>query len=167
MRKAARIALALCLAVLAGLAARSFLFSAQRVYGTSMEGTLQSGDIVLVDRAGYRLGNGPERGDVVLCTFPGRTGTYIKRVIGLPGEEIRFEEGRLTVDGAAVEEPWVSSPTDDLTVELGAGEYLVLGDNRADSYDSRREDMGPIRREDLLGRVRLILWPVGRLGRAV
>ena len=153
MRKAARIALALCLAVLAGLAARSFLFSAQRVYGTSMEGTLLSGDIVLVDRAGYRLGNGPERGDVVLCTFPGRTGTYIKRVIGLPGDEISFFCGALTLNGRPVRESYVSSATEDYAITLGENEYLVLGDNRADSYDSRMADMGPLGADAFLGRV--------------
>jgi signal peptidase I len=119
--------------------------------------------VALVTRFDYR-GHGPRRGDVVQCVFPGRSDTYIKRVIWLPGETIRFSEGALTVDDRPVEEPYVSSFTGDFEAHLDAGEYLALGDNRADSYDSRMADMGPLSEEAFLGRVRFILWPPGRIG---
>ena len=153
--------LALVLAV--GLSVRRSVAGAVRVAGSSMRPTLQDGDVALVTRFDYRE-RGPERGAVVECRFPGRDGAYIKRVVGLPGERIAFSGGTLSVDGAPVEEPYVSGPTEDYSIALGPDEYLVLGDNRPDSYDSRMADMGPIRREAILGRVRWILWPVSRLG---
>ena len=85
-------------------------------------------------------------------------------MVGLPGEVIRFTAGTLTVNGQPVEEPYVSTPTEDYELRLGEGEYLVLGDNRAESYDSRMADMGPLGADAFLGRVRCILWPPGRIG---
>lgn len=147
-----------------GLCLRRWVAGTVRVAGTSMQDTLLASDVALVTRFDYRNGRGPGRGDVVQCVFPERRDTYIKRVIGLPGEVIRFAGGALTVNGQPVEEPYTSSPTDDFEIRLGDGEYLVLGDNRADSYDSRMADMGPLGADAFLGRVRCILWPPGRIG---
>lgn len=163
LRRALAIALALAVAAGAGLLIRRYAFSTVRVAGVSMEDTLISGDIVLVTRVDAER-HPPQRGDVVKCRFPGREDTYIKRVIGLPGDEIVFTAGQLTVNGEPVDEPYVSSLTEDYAVTLGADEYLALGDNRADSYDSRMADMGPIRAADILGRARWILYPLSRFG---
>ena len=157
------LALALVLAAALALCLRQWVFVTVRVAGTSMQDTLKAGDVVLVTRFDYRE-DGPGRGDVVQCVFPGRGDTYIKRVIGLPGEAIRFSNGALTVNGRPVEEPFISSSTGDYEARLDAGEYLVLGDNRADSYDSRMADMGPLGANAFLGRVRFILWPPERIG---
>ncbi len=157
------LALALTLAAAMALCLRHWAFVTVRVAGTSMRDTLEAGDVALVTRFDYRR-DGPRRGDVVQCTFPGRSDTYIKRVIGLPGEVIRFSEGALTVNGRPVEEPYVSTFTEDYEVRLADGEYLALGDNRADSYDSRMADMGPLCADAFLGRVRFILWPLERIG---
>ena len=152
-------------AVLAlGLCLRRWVVGTVRVAGASMRQTLMADDVALITRFDYRPDRKPRRGDVVQCTFPGRSDTYIKRVIGLPGEAIRFSEGVLTVDGVPVEEPYVSTLTGDYQIRLGEGEYLVLGDNRAESYDSRMEDMGPVGADAFLGRVRFILWPINRIG---
>ena len=158
------LAFALVLATALALCLRQWVFVTVRVAGTSMQDTLKAGDVVLVTRFDYRRGRGPSRGDVVQCVFPNRSDTYIKRVIGLPGETIRFTGGALTVNGYPVAEPYISSPTGDYEISLGDGEYLVLGDNRADSYDSRMADMGPLGADAFLGRVRCILWPPGRIG---
>lgn len=158
-----RLILALALAAALVLYLRQWVCVTVRVAGTSMQDTLQAGDVALVTRFDYR-GNGPRRGDVVQCVFPGRSDTYIKRVIGLPDEAIQFSDGTLRVNGQPVDEPYVSSNTGDYEVNLDAGEYLVLGDNRADSYDSRMADMGPLGAEAFLGRVRFILWPLRRIG---
>ena len=128
-----------------------------------MNDTLSGGDIALVVRCAYRQ-SAPRRGDVVECRFPGRADTYVKRVIGLPGETLAFSGGALTVDGAAVAEPYVSTPTEDCEVTLGEDEYFVLGDNREASYDSRMEDMGPIGLDGFVGRVVFVLWPPERMG---
>ena len=163
----ARIAAALALvAVLAlvGASLRAWGVGFVRISGTSMNDTLQSGDLALVTRRGYSLGGAPEFGQVVECRFPNRRGTYIKRVIGLPGDVIAFQDGGLRRNGAALSEPYVSSLTEDYTVALGGNEYLLLGDNRAESYDSRMEDMGPVGRDAFRGRVRWIVWPLRRFG---
>ena len=160
MKRALLAASVILLALALGLALRTWVIGAVRVAGTSMSGTLVSGDVALVLRAPFE----PRRGDVVECRFPGRGDTYIKRVIGLPGETIAFENGGLRVNGVETPEPWTTSPTDDYRIQLGAGEYLVLGDNRLDSYDSRMPDMGPIGPDGILGRVRAILWPPTRWG---
>lgn len=162
MKRWARLVLALALAALLGLCARRWVVSTIRIAGTSMEGALCSGDVALI----WRPHGDVRRGDVVECRFPGREGTYVKRVIGLPGERIAFEGGALYVDGKPVAEPYVSSLTDDFAIALGADEYLLLGDNRAQSYDSRAEDMGPVARDDILGRVCWVLWPLNRFGPA-
>lgn len=145
------------------LLARLFVFHIVRIEGASMVDTLRSGDIALVTRFDYRFGGAPERGDVVECSFPGRSGVYIKRVIGLPGERVEISGGRTYIDGVALSEPYATGPAEDYSARLGPDEYLVLGDNRAESYDSRAEDMGFLHRENLLGRVRFALWPFRKI----
>lgn len=135
---------------------RLCFFHTLRIEGTSMNNTLKSGDIVLVLK--MRSGD-VERGEIVECRFPMRDGTYIKRVIGLPGERIDISGGKTYIDGNPLQERYVSSMAEDYAVELGEDEYLLLGDNRAESYDSRAEEIGPAHRDDFTGRVIMRLWP--------
>ena len=139
---------------------RLFVFHLVRIEGGSMQDTLCSGEIALVTGFDYRFGATPARGDIVECRFPGRVDTYVKRVIGLPGETVELREGKTYIDGAAVSEPYVFSIAEDYSISLGENAYLVLGDNRCERYDSRAADMGPIGKEDILGRVRLCVWPL-------
>lgn len=164
MRRALRVLAGLILAAALGLAARQWLAGAVRIAGNSMADTLLSGDVVLVTRPDYAFGGAPRRGDIVECVFPGRDGRYVKRVVGLPGDRVEFLDGALLLNGRRISEPYVTSAAEDLRVELGPDEYFVLGDNRAESYDSRAADMGCVSRDCFLGRVRLILWPLDRLG---
>lgn len=159
-RRALVAAAAVMLAVALGLLLRQYAFGLVRVAGTSMEDTLLSGDLTLATR----FDGGIQRGDVVECRFPGRADTYVKRIIALPGDSVAFSDGRLLLNGEAVDEPYVSSQTEDYALELGEDEYLALGDNRLDSYDSRMDDMGPVSRGDILGRIRWIIYPLGRFG---
>ncbi|MBR6766543.1 MAG: signal peptidase I [Clostridia bacterium] len=147
-----------------GMAIRTFGFSLVRISGTSMNDTLASGDVVLVTRFDYLSDRTPERMEIVECAFDMRSDTYVKRVVGLPGERIVYSDSMLNVNGQPVSEPYVKNYTEDFYVKLGADEYFVMGDNRSESYDSRAADMGPIRAEAFLGRVRWILWPLGRFG---
>ena len=164
LSRAAKAALIIAAALALGLCVRRWSIGAVRVAGVSMQDTLRGGDVTLVTRFDYLSGRAPGRGDVVQCRFPGRGDTYVKRVVGLPGEAVRFSDGALTIDGEPVREAYVSSPTEDFDIRLGEDEYLVLGDNRAESYDSRMEDMGPVGSDAFLGRVRWILWPPARFG---
>lgn len=149
------------LAAVVGIAARQWFFSTVRIAGTSMENTLFSGDIALV----WKLDRSPAHGEIIECRFPGRDGSYVKRVAGLPGDTVECAGGTLLRNGAPVSDPYVSSPTDDFRMEVGEGEILVLGDNRAESYDSRAGDMGCISAGNgCLGRVCWILWPPDRFG---
>ena len=164
LRGVIRAVLALAAAIILCLCIRRWCVGTVRVAGASMADTLCSGDVVLVSRFDYSDGRSPRRGHVVECRFPGRSDTYIKRVVGLPGDEIAFFGGALTVNGSVVPEPYVSSGTGDYSIRLGDDEYLVLGDNRAESYDSRMEDMGPIDSGAFTGRVRFVIWPIQRIG---
>jgi signal peptidase I len=154
--------LALALAAGLGLFARTYVFTMTRVAGDSMEETLRTGDIALLTRFDY-VSDPPARFNVVQLKFPGRDGKYLKRVIGLPGETVDIISGVVHINGTALNEPYARPSDDDYHVVLGENEYFVLGDNRAESYDSREADMGAVGADAFLGRVRAILWPLNRL----
>lgn len=164
--------LALCLAVLAALAIRRYVLCLTRIQGRSMMPTLKSGQWAFVTRYDYLLGR-PKRGDIVICFFPGRRmkrfpflrQMMVKRVVGLPGETIAFEEGVVQVNGKPLDEPYLDPrytrrrPTRE-PIALGENEYYVLGDNRDGSRDSRA--VGPLDRRMMIGHVRFLL-PFRRL----
>lgn len=129
-----------------------------QVLGSSMQPTLHSGQYVIVSKLVYHFRE-PQRGDVVVFEPPnGAHDDYIKRIIGLPGEHIEVRGGAVWVDGYRLEEPYVSSPMAySGSWDLGPDEYFVLGDNRADSSDSRA--WGPLHRDLLVGKAWLCYWP--------
>lgn len=144
-----------------GLFARAYVFTLTRVAGDSMETTLETGDVALVTEFDY-LKSPPARLDVVQVEFPGRDGKYLKRVIGLPGETVDIISGVVHINGTALDEPYARLSDDDYHIVLGEDEYFVLGDNRPESYDSREEDIGAVSADAFLGRVRAVVWPLGR-----
>jgi signal peptidase I len=129
-----------------------------RVASSSMEPTLNSGDHVLIASRAYRSA-GPGRGDLVV--FKGPDGPLVKRVAAIAGDEVGIEDGQLVVNGRIVPEPAVDPNTVDGLyygpVTVPPGSIFVLGDNRANSVDSRT--FGPIRLDALVGKVELRLWP--------
>jgi signal peptidase I len=129
-----------------------------QVRGSSMEPSLHDGQFVIVSRLSYQLGE-PQRGDIVVFEPPnGSSDDYIKRIIGLPGEHVEIRDGSVWIDGRRLEEPYVNSPIGDFgTWELGPDEYLVMGDNRANSSDSR--SWGTLPRENIVGRAWICYWP--------
>ena len=122
-----------------------------KVRGDSMMPTLANGAWVRVDRRAYRR-SVPRRFDVVLVEHPKRDGFWeIKRVVGLPGERVELVGGELMVDGAMLDDVVSVQDAVDYRWQLAAGQYAVLGDNRARSTDSRA--FGPVTMRHIIGRV--------------
>jgi signal peptidase I len=141
----------------------NFVTARIRVEGTSMEPSLHDGEFVVVNRLAYRWAM-PTRGDIVVFRYPlNPERRFIKRIIGLPGDQILIGDGRVWVNGQPLEEPYIAAApryTGEYTV--GAGEVFVLGDNRNNSSDSQNWGMLPLR--DIIGRAILVYWPVTEAG---
>ena len=135
------------------------------VAGTSMLPGLRPGDRLLVDRATYRR-RGPARGEIVVFQHPARPSRKaVKRVVGLPGEEVLVQRERLVVAGTPWPEPYIATSgasTGTFEWLLGGDEYLLLGDNRAESDDSRL--FGPVPGTLLHGPAWYRYWPPDRRG---
>jgi signal peptidase I len=138
---------------------KRFVVTPIRVVGDSMYDTLHDGDIMILNIIGYRFSD-IERFDIVVVD-KGRE-PLIKRVIGLPGEEIEYKDNQLYVNGKKVKENYGSDVTEDFTIKIPKGSYFVMGDNRTNSMDSRY--YGPFQKKDILGKTKLTIFPFGRFG---
>ncbi len=143
---------------------RPFVVEALRIPSGSMVPTLEVGDRVLVNKFIYRFED-IGRGDLALFEGPGGEAT-IKRVVGLPGDGIAVWDGVLFVNGESRKESYVDYRLADSTFfgpeKVPEGHVFVMGDNRANSRDSR--DFGPVPEKEVLGEVFLRLWPPDRAG---
>lgn len=147
------------------------------VKGSSMEPNFNHGDLVFINKLSTSVGS-PDYGDVVICKLDEGSGyeNIIKRVIGLPGDEIDIVENEddeevydLYVNGEYIEEDFLGEPmmTDgniEYPFEVPENSYFVMGDNRNESLDSRRESVGAIHKDDLMGKVVLRLYPFSDFG---
>jgi signal peptidase I len=176
-------ALTIAVAVAAVLAFQAEVAKPYRIPSPSMEPTLHCAkpvggclsrvaDRVIANRLVYRF-HAPRRGDIVVFEAPARvsaacsaSGTFVKRIVGLPGEKLTMRNGFVSIDGVSLSEPylrpgyrgresgdWGRIPSDS---------YFVLGDNRTMSCDSRR--WGVLRRDDIIGRADVTYWPPTRIG---
>jgi signal peptidase I len=162
---------AIKLAILSGITiglVRYFLFKPFYVRGQSMEPAFFERDYLIIDELSYRFRE-PKRGEVVVFKAPNDSDYYLKRVIGLPGERIKIESGKVVIyndanpQGLLLDETYLEEQTSGSVMEtLGKDEYFLLGDNRDASYDSRR--FGPINVSSLVGRAWLRGWPISRIG---
>jgi signal peptidase I len=130
-----------------------------RVESVSMQPTLFAGNFVVVNKLSFRLGE-PERGDIIVFKYPPNPAQdpYIKRVIGLPGEQLRIEDGKVYIDGARFTETYISVNTKqggDWNIPQDA--IFVMGDNRNNSSDSRAWGVVPY--ENIIGKAVLVYWP--------
>ena len=136
----------------------------------SMDPTIQSGDVVLINRLAYRLGT-VRRGDLIAyrARESSDSAYHIKRVIGLPGETIAIKEGLIMINGETYLEKLELPNISDAgiaadPIQLRNDEYFVLGDNRNNSEDSRFADVGNVKRSQLAGKVWFRIRPAGRTG---
>ena len=150
----------------------TFVGQRTEVEGASMENTLHNGDNLIVDKLSYRF-HDPERFDIIVFPFQFQDNTYyIKRIIGLPGETVQImDDGSIYINGEKLEENYgmeVIKPDtigrEAETIELGYEEYFVMGDNRNNSSDSRTDMVGNIKRENIIGKAWLRIWPVSDFG---
>jgi signal peptidase I len=167
-------------ALIVALVVKTFLFQAFFIPSASMEPTLEEGDRVLVNKLSYDL-HDVRRGDVVVFELPkdqiGADGIkdLIKRVIGLPGDVIETRDGVVYINDRRLDEPYLpegtltGDPSNGNNPEIERqtvpeGTVFVMGDNRANSHDSRYADRGPIPIDTLVGRAFVLVWPPGYLG---
>ncbi len=136
------------------------------VEGPSMEPGLHTQERIMVDKVSYLFHN-PNRGDVVVFIAPPHpTMNYVKRIIAVPGDTVTIRGTSVIVDGKTLTEPYVSPRYQGnpyppvLSLVVPAGDYYVLGDDRANSSDSR--DWGFVPRKNIVGRAALVYWPLGQ-----
>ena len=155
----------LLLMVVIAFSIRSVLFEPMRVKGTSMENTLLPGDYMAVEKLSYIV-SPMERGDVVICYYPNNDEyTCVKRIIGLEGDVITIQDGVVSVNGAALQEDYVTTgltAKHDGTYVVEEGCVFVMGDNRLVSRDSTDGMVGSIPSERVIGRVNRVLLPFSR-----
>jgi signal peptidase I len=134
-----------------------------RVDGMSMEPTLHSGEFVIVNRLAYRLGE-PQRGDIIVFQFPPNPEQeYIKRIIGLPGDQVVIAKNRVEVNGELLKEPYIAArPRYETTLTVPENSLYVLGDNRNNSSDSH--NWGPVPFPNIVGKAVFVYWPPGDWG---
>ena len=138
--------------------------------GSSMKPVLESNDVVLLDELCYTFSE-PERFDVVSVTVEndGTKHSYIKRIIGLPGEMVQIKDGLVLINGVCPDEEnvWYQAAVPGMASEpivLGTDEYFVLGDNRTSSEDSRFANVGNVTFSQIEGRLWLLVSPFLRMG---
>ena len=130
-----------------------------RVESVSMQPTLFAGNFVVVNKLAYQFGE-PGRGDIIVFEYPPdpEQDPYIKRVIGLPGEHVRIADGKVTINGVQIQEPYLVSDTPQGGEWLvPEGSLFVMGDNRKNSSDSRSWGVVPI--ENVIGKAIVVYWP--------
>lgn len=138
---------------------KAYVISPIRVNGVSMNPTLDDRDIMLLDEVSYYFTDIHRFDIVVVCQ---EDEYLIKRVIGLPGEEICYEDDKLYIDGEYMEEDYDRKETNDFSTKLGEDEYFVMGDNRTNSTDSRI--FGPVSKEEIVGKTSFTILPFSRFG---
>lgn len=150
-----------------------YLFLAQphEIKGSSMEPTFQNNEYVLTDKISYRFID-PNRGDVIVFKAPRNPDVdFIKRIIALPGEKVKIENGHVLINENLLSEPYLTSLTtlypgsfieEGTEIVVPDREFFVMGDNRAHSSDSR--EFGTVKRNLIIGRAFIRYWPINKFG---
>lgn len=146
---------------------RIFFVDPVRVDGRSMNTTLQNGEVMLLNKIVYKR-HDIKRFDIVVIKENNKL--IIKRVIGLPGETVEYKDNVLYINGKKTDDPYPSTETEDFKIDdighvkVPGDTYFVMGDNRNDSLDSRYPQVGVISKTQILGRAKIVIWPLNRFG---
>ncbi|WP_226665966.1 signal peptidase I [Metabacillus litoralis] len=166
---------AIVLAVGLAMIIRFFLFEPYLVEGSSMDPTLKDGDRLFVNKTLQFIGD-IEKGDIVIIDGKEEKIRYVKRIIGLPGDKITAEQGKVYVNDQEITEPYLEGnethaeqmgmllTSDFDEIEVPQGSYFVMGDNRLNSMDSRN-GLGLIEKERILGKSEFIFFPFDHLSK--
>jgi signal peptidase I len=158
----------LTVSVLIAVVVILFLYQPVRVEGTSMMPALVDQERIFINKFAYRFGiSDIQRGDTVVFWFPGDPSkSFIKRVIGVPGDKVQVTDGQVSVNERLLDEPYVPEAyRDHVSTPLRVvppGEYYVLGDHRSSSNDSRM--WGTVPRHYIYGKAAFVYWPLDRMG---
>ncbi|MFH0984547.1 MAG: signal peptidase I [Candidatus Omnitrophota bacterium] len=162
----------LLIAAVLAILIRTFLFGPYKIPTGSMKPTFMEEDKIFVDKLSYRF-HAPERGDIIVFKYPmDRKKDFVKRLAGLPGDELEIRKGVLFVNGKPMTDPPFSGNTyynvedwkfgkSGQIIQVPDGQYFALGDNSAHSADSRQ--WGFVPRKDLVGKAFMIWWPPNRI----
>ncbi len=143
------------------------------VNGSSMENTLSHEDHLILEKVSYRFEE-PTRFDIVVFrpyeSQEKEDTYYIKRVMGMPGERIQVIDGQIYINGEILQEDYGTEAINDFRagiakeeILLEKDEYFLIGDNRNNSTDSRDETIGPVKRDTIIGRAWVRIWPISKL----
>ena len=157
----------LALAIILAAVVILFLYRPVKVEGTSMMPGLEDQERIFINQFVYRFTGSISRGDTVVFWFPrDTTKSYIKRVIGLPGDHVRIEDGQVYVNGKSLHEPYVPMEYRDrqsmIDTTIPETQYFVLGDHRSSSNDSR--SWGFVPRDHIFGKAVFVYWPLDKMG---
>ena len=147
----------------------TFVGQRTKVDGHSMEPALSNGDNLIVDKLSFRFRD-PQRYEVIVFPYQHAENTYyIKRIIGLPGETVQVKDGAVYINGEQLDEHFgaesmVNAGIAAEPITLGEDEYFVLGDNRNHSSDSREPSVGVLKRDQLIGRAWVRIYPFNKIG---
>jgi len=145
----------------------NYVFRRTVVHNVSMQNTLFDGDNIIMDELSYHIGD-PERFDVICFKSYKEKDLLIKRIIGLPGETVRIENGEIYINDRLIKdkkglEKIENAGLAEKGITLEDDEYFVIGDNRDESTDSRSDAVGNIKRRDILGKATIVIWPADHI----
>lgn len=157
----------ICLATAVAIALflRFFVLEMVLVDGQSMEPTLHSHQTLFIEKV-TKLFSTLDRGQIVVVKYPDMDGVYVKRIVGIPGDTIEVKDGALYLNGNRKEEPYINTDyinydMEEITVPEDC--YFVMGDNRNNSMDSHDDYIGPIPKENVVGRAIMVIWPLDEI----
>ncbi len=146
----------------------TFIADRTKVIGNSMEPHIHDGDLFVLNKITYRFSE-PKRYDIIVFPYNHGQANYIKRIIGLPGETVQISNGEIIINGELLGEDFGMEEirydgNQDYPLTVPEGEYFVMGDNRNNSTDSRYQDVGTIKKEDIIGKAGLRIYPFSGFG---